>query len=657
MIRKFELHKRSSGTFVDMGIDTFYHNHLRALLSISLIAIVLISSEVCFAQGLGVGTENPTEMLDVNGKIRMREGGQQGYVLQSDSLGVMTWVKASDISQKAMLWVTDFGVAPSDSIADSRLIQAALDSAANRGVNLYFPPGLYNIDTTLDVPAGVIMVGSGIGRNPLIAPFEGTVLQYLGNGWAVNFSAHSAGMQDMSVRDAFGNGEGGVSLIASDSLVESIRFQRVIIYGFTSGTGLYMFADNDKGVAYSSFYDLRIRHCKIGIHIETAEEGFVNSNSFHKGIISGGGYDKALFIEGGNDNDFWGQVIEPYVTNVAHIYVERGQFIARGLRLEGAQQPSDRPLLYFAPGTNETIIDGTYAGGFILDKGDNELNLSSSNSLNTRNPGTNIIKNSALLGIVNQDIPTWEFSHNNFLMEVLPPEVVDAHRVLKLSIPPGEILYLGPTEFDAPRRKVLPRESFANFGAYIKTADANFAYTTFLAKTGVITSLPHPAHDDWHFIGLRGETPDNHIRPKFMLDNQTGTDTAVAYITCPTFNWGMTLPAAEAAPFPVTGGQVYGTLSTSLVEVYVPDNNILVLPKEANTFIIKGNNGITRINHTGDDKFPRGTIITLLFENAYIGLPSNAYLKLKAPYSSKEKSSLTLVSMGDGTWWEVNRNL
>lgn len=620
-------------------------------------AVLLIIPLQGLSQGLGVGTENPTEMLDVNGKIRMRLGAKFGQVLISDSLGVMNWVSPSEISRQRELWVTDFGVVPNDELDDTENIQLALDSAAQLGVNVYFPPGLYNLENTLEVPPGVILIGSGVGKNPLIAPFEGTVLQYLSDGWAVNFSGHSSGMRDMSVRDAYGTGAGGVSIQAKDDLVESLIFNRVIIYGFTQGTGLYLFAESDKGIAYSAFYELRVRHCKIGIHIKTQEQGFVNSNSFTKGVISGGGFDKALYFQGGNNNEFWGQVIEPYDTKDAHIYVEKGQFVARGMRIEGAEQPVDRPILYFAPGTNESIIDGTYAGGLIMDQGDNHLDLSSSNSINTRNPGTNIIKNAGLLGITNSDIPHWDFSHTNFRMEVLDPEVVDAHRVIKISIPAGQVLYLGPKDTDAPKRKVLARESFANFGAYMKTDDASLAYTTFLAKSGVITSLPHPAHDEWHFIGLRGESPENHIRPKFMFDNRSGSDTAVVYLTCPTFNWGLTLPTAESAPFPVTGGQLYGTLSTSLLEVYVPDNNQLVLPKDANTFIIKGNNGITRINHNGDDKFPRGTVITLLFENAYIGLPSNGYLKLKAPYSSIERSSLTLVSMGDGTWWEVNRNL
>ena len=40
---------------------------------------------------VGVGTLAPTEKMDVNGKIRMRTGANNGYIPVSDGNGVMTW--------------------------------------------------------------------------------------------------------------------------------------------------------------------------------------------------------------------------------------------------------------------------------------------------------------------------------------------------------------------------------------------------------------------------------------------------------------------------------------------------------------------------------------------------------------------------------------
>ena len=40
---------------------------------------------------VGIGADNPSERLDVNGKVRMREGATAGFIPVSDADGVMTW--------------------------------------------------------------------------------------------------------------------------------------------------------------------------------------------------------------------------------------------------------------------------------------------------------------------------------------------------------------------------------------------------------------------------------------------------------------------------------------------------------------------------------------------------------------------------------------
>jgi hypothetical protein len=83
----------------------------------------------------------------------------------------------------------------------------------------------------------------------------------------------------------------------------------------------------------------------------------------------------------------------------------------------------------------------------------------------------------------------------------------------------------------------------------------------------------------------------------------------------------------------------------------------LTLPKEANTFEINGTNTITRINHLANDRLPKGTVITLLFNNAGTSLINGAYISLISSYTSVINSSLTIISNGNGTWREINRNL
>ena len=40
---------------------------------------------------IGIGTKTPTEKLDVDGKIRMRDGANNGYIAVSEPDGTMTW--------------------------------------------------------------------------------------------------------------------------------------------------------------------------------------------------------------------------------------------------------------------------------------------------------------------------------------------------------------------------------------------------------------------------------------------------------------------------------------------------------------------------------------------------------------------------------------
>ena len=41
---------------------------------------------------MGIGNSTPTNKLDVDGQIRMRNGATNGYIVQGDANGVMTWV-------------------------------------------------------------------------------------------------------------------------------------------------------------------------------------------------------------------------------------------------------------------------------------------------------------------------------------------------------------------------------------------------------------------------------------------------------------------------------------------------------------------------------------------------------------------------------------
>ena len=93
-----------------------------------------------------------------------------------------------------------------------------------------------------------------------------------------------------------------------------------------------------------------------------------------------------------------------------------------------------------------------------------------------------------------------------------------------------------------------------------------------------------------------------------------------------------------------------------MVEVS-PSGPFITLPKDGNIFVINGTPTITRINYLLADRFPKGTVIHLLFNSSGANVTSSAYISLKSGFTSTSNSSLTLVSNGDGTWRELNRNL
>uniref|UniRef100_A0A7S3DWZ8 Uncharacterized protein n=1 Tax=Entomoneis paludosa TaxID=265537 RepID=A0A7S3DWZ8_9STRA len=89
-----------------------------------------------------------------------------------------------------------------------------------------------------------------------------------------------------------------------------------------------------------------------------------------------------------------------------------------------------------------------------------------------------------------------------------------------------------------------------------------------------------------------------------------------------------------------------------------------VLPKNGGNIFKMEMNGnpstsIYRINDKTADRFPRGTVVTLMFEEAGTNVINSAYLKLKGgqSFTSTVNSALTLMANGDPTWTEMSRNV
>ena len=68
-------------------------------------------------------------------------------------------------------------------------------------------------------------------------------------------------------------------LQADGAVIESVTIANVLLYWFTSGVGIRLAATNGGGIAYCSFYDVRIRHALTAI--EMTADANVNKTARH----------------------------------------------------------------------------------------------------------------------------------------------------------------------------------------------------------------------------------------------------------------------------------------------------------------------------------------------------------------------------------------
>lgn len=551
--------------------------------------------------------------------------------------------------------VIDFGALGDGVNDDYSAIQAAINQAATNGSHVLIPAGTYNCSSTITVPAGVQLIGEGRGQSSTQTPNTGTIIKNTGAHLTVQITGSNAGLKDLTVYDTDNAGAaGGVQLLANGSLVESILLDNVLIFGFTDGDALHLKAENGGGLSYCTFEDIRVRHAKTGIHIEEGSSGFVNSNAFYHGAVSGGGFDHCLFVEGGNNNVFHGTIFEPYTSNVGHLIIDEGSITGIDIRIEGTLQPIDKPLVKFSTSTYGSRLTGVYSGGLTVDEGDNFINFKSGKSLDFKNASSNLYTNSAFKGFNGTSVPNWDIS-TGVTIEVQPAEMLENHQVLKLTVPSGVTAHLRPQPVDLPQALASSIYDHVNFGAYIKTDQSNVVTTICKAPTGIVTGGYHPGDSKWHSIGMTSlVNKTTSYDPKFYFQNTTGSP-VVIYITTPMLTFGLTETELAPKPLSTLGGQLFGPISMSMQSGTTA--SFMVLPKDGNVFEIDGTTSIYRINHLLADRFPKGTVITLLFNNANVSVFNSVYIKLTGHFSSTTNGSLTLVSLGDGTWREMNRNL
>lgn len=560
------------------------------------------------------------------------------------------------------LQATDFGIVADGITDNSNAIQTLLNQASTEGNSICFKKGIYLITTTLYIPPGVTIIGAGRGSNSNATPYNGTIFKYTGNSDAIVITGSNVTLDNFIVYANGGTATSGIKINADNNLVESTVLNKIVIHSFTSGTALNLVAQNNGGIAYSSFYDLRIRYAKNGIAINEIEtNSFINSNKFFHGVISGGFYDHALLINGGNNNVFWGTNFDMPSCLNAMIHVNQGQIIGENIRIETHSQPIDKPVLFFSESSAQSKITGLYGGGLIKNLGSNEINLASANAIGETSATENLLLNSSFTTYNSSFIPDfWTISNPNVSATIGSTENIIGSKILELTVPSGESTEFNIASNFTPKIGSHPKYKYANYSILAKVNAANKVKITYNSAYGTVTSIPHSGSDTWETIGLHSIANNSHATPKVIIDNTTGVIPLKVALTAPSFHFGLAIPQRTPAAITTQGGVISGVLTNSLSTdfYFISGTSFLVLPKQANYFVISGTNTtITRINHLTADRFIKGTVISLLFNNNGISVISSPYINLKSGFTSTAiNTSLTLISNGDGTWREINRN-
>lgn len=587
-------------------------------------------------------------------------------------------VNASCNLPESFTYASEFGVVGDAAADDGPALQSALDSAASNddaGGIVVLPRGTFRTNVPLEIPAGITLQGQGYGSSPLAIKFDagGSTIAYCGLDHAVKLTGHGAGLRDLAVYDWPYTGcesiqaEGGVLVHADGQGIESVVVSNVFIYFFVGGQALSLVATNHGGIAYGNFQNIRIRHAKTGIYLGAEEGSFVNTNSFIGGAISGGDFESCLYAEGPgscNDNKFYGMCMEPSDSDLTHVYVTGSKTNVRlhDIRLEATAKDLDRPIVIIDDSSYGNVMNGMLGHTHIQANMNRNpgIDLMSHKSVGLDPAPVNHFWNAAYKGWdgSNRKMPGWRLdgTNANIIMlddsEALYPD----HKVIHVD----KLSYGGAFKLLSDETLHVPGHDMVTFGVYARSFIAGSISAVMRYTSGsIISSGTHSGSGEWEFIGMTALY--SHSAPYFYFSITGDVD-----LTAPTLTFGG-MPAAPGAEFmSSSGARMSGTLTLGAAIGLPPDSSTpyyWVLPKEEGNVFLMDMQGdpdrtIIRLNDSGADRFPRGTVITMMFSQAGTKIQNNAYIELKdsQDFISVEHSSIVLLTEGSGSWTEVSRN-
>jgi len=573
-------------------------------------------------------------------------------------------------------YAANYGIVGDSITDDTEALQRAIDDAASNesgGGTVILPKGVFLTTSPLVIPAGITVTGQGYGSSPLAIKFDagGSTIAYCGTDYAVKIVGHAASVNNLAIYDwryPVGStcdnmkAKGGLLLDADNKLIESVTISNILIYWFMGGTALELRATNAGGVAFNNFQNVRVRHAHRGISLEAEDGSFVNANSFLAGAVTGHMEEVGVIASGPgpcNDNKFMAMAIEPPVTTLAHVYVTGSKTNVKLLdvRLEGTKMwELKKPLVIIDDSSYGNVMRGMLGHTHVqADLNRNPgIDLMSAKSVGLDPAPLNQYWNGAFKGLVDDTIPGWRITSNGKVtidLDEIP--LYAEHNVVSINYDSG-----GAFKLMADLLPKSPGHSMATFGIYAKSTIANSISAAMRYESGsIISSASHSGSGEWEYIGMSALYDQS--APYFYF-----SITGDVKVTAPTFIYGEAPLTPGASFLSASGARMSGTLSMGVATCYAPpDGDRWLLPKnEGNIFMMDmGDNpdrDIRRINYRTADRFPKGSVVTLMFEEPGTSIHHNSYVKLKDNNSfvSTTRSSITLMATGGASWIEVSRN-
>lgn len=526
-------------------------------------------------------------------------------------------------------------------------LQKALDTARLSSGKIILSAYRYQYYNQLTVYEGTTILGVSRGDTVFGAgPIKGSVLHCLGNSngstvygnIALKIVGRMVTLRDFTIKGErsvnkygdgiviYGIGDGS----SSQSLIEGLFFENIVIHGFERGKGLNLLAGNAGAVTYSDFFNIRIRDCADHLKIEclssdpifghtgstgltySSSTGFINSNNFN-GLYLSGYCETGIHVYTEPDKDlvhsqqvyrpannliFNAVIIEPPYSINSHIRIEGGgsSVRMRDIRIEASQQDSHYPavpVVYLGEGTNSNLIDCDQMSVPIVDLGWNNR-ISGHNMKNALpNPDSdNLYKNSAFVGLDKTGstvfLPEWQIEEqyigtnsyawrdlsmtSSISINYISDEIEYGYKTLQVSVPPD---YQFRLYQDIDR--TLHRLPNAKVNVMVNTINSKDVIWTYQdSVTPILSGGPCYGGNVWEplgaFFNITSATLSTYYRIPIFCQNYTA-DTMTFSVTMPSFVTGEKTPLLPAKPMTENGGTFYGPVANNVVRNILPISN------------------------------------------------------------------------------------